>query len=156
MKRNSVFLSIVVITLCSVAAFAQAGKTPSVASVRDVDQPAKQPFTKLALTNFSDLVTVPAGKVLVVEAVSGNIVSTLGEVAPLTVYVMDYSLPGGQGVKQVHTLAPTFQTNNHKTFYTYQTRFYVPAGQTVYMFWLGDANPVSYMANVSGYFVDVQ
>lgn len=155
MKRHTIFTSIVFIALCSVAAFSQSGKTSSVTTVRDADQPAKQPFSKIATANFSDLVTVPAGKVLVVEAVSGNVSSTLGEVAPLTLYVMDYTQPGGQGIKQIHTLAPTYQTNNYKTFYTYQTRFYVPAGQTIYLFWLGDANPVSYIANVSGYFVDV-
>lgn len=154
MKRNTIFTALFIIIACSVGALAQGGKSASVTIVRDADQPAKQPFAKFAHTNFSDMVTVPAGKVLVVESVSGSVSSAFGEVAPITIYVLDYNNPG-DSIKQVHVFAPTHQTANHKTFYTHQTRLYVPAGHTVYMFWLGDAAPVAYNANISGYFVDV-
>lgn len=97
---------------------------------------------------------MPAGKVLVLENVSGNVVSTLGEIVPLTIYIMDQN-DQNNPVKQVHVFAPSYQTTTHKTFYTHQTRIYVPAGQSVYLFWEGDVAPVYYSANVSGYFVDV-
>ena len=160
MKRNTIFTSLVFIALFAVAAFAQDGKmvgiapsSPSVTSVRDVDQPAKQPFFKRSGTNFTNLVTVPAGKVLVIESVNGQVFSAPGDIAPLTLYVIDYNADPID-IKQVHILAPTFQSPESKTFYTHQTRIYVPAGQTVYAFWDGDGL-VSFSANISGYFVNV-
>ena len=127
MKRNTIFTSLMLIALFAVVAFAQTGKSvapPSITSVRDVDQPAKQPFFKNTSTNFSNLVTVPAGKVLVIESVDGKVFSSPGDIAPITLYAIDYSVDPIV-VKQVHVLAPTFQTANGKTFYTHQARFYV-------------------------------
>jgi hypothetical protein len=103
---------------------------------------------------FSDLITVPAGKVLVIENVTGMVYSTAGEIVPLGLYVLDLTnqyLP----VKQSHLFAPTYQTNTNKTFYTHLTRFYIPAGQTLRVFWDGVAQPVVFSVNVSGYYVDV-
>ena len=154
MKRISILASLFIILTCSIAASAQGGKTQSITSIRDVDQPAKQPFSKFTSTNFTEMVTVPAGKVLVIESVSGRVISTFGEVASLTLYVLDNNDPG-DSVKQVHVFAPSHQTTNHQTFFTHQTRLYVPAGQTVYMFWLGDAAPVAFNANISGYYINV-
>lgn len=154
MKSYKLFGSLILIALCGVASIAQS-KTPSITKIRDVDQPARQSFAKFTQSNFSTVVTVPEGKVLVVESVSANISSALGEVAPITVYVMNANDPPGDQIKQVLTFAPSHQTNNHKTFYTHQTRFYVPAGHSVYVFWFGEATPVSYLANFSGHFVDL-
>ena len=154
MKRYTILLMF--IALCSIAGFAQGGKTtasPSVTTVRDADQPAKQPFFKRTATNFSDLVTVPAGKVLVIESVSGKVNSFPGDTAPLTLYVIDYNA-NPIDIKQVHVLAPTFHSAESTTYYTHQVRYYVPAGLTVYAFWDGDGL-VGFSANISGYFVNV-
>jgi hypothetical protein len=157
MKRQyTVLTSLILVALFGVAAFAQNGKggtTTSVTSVKDVDQPARQAFYARSGANFSNLVTVPAGKVLVIESASGQVYSAPGDLAPLTLYVIDYNADPIQ-VKQIHVLAPSYPLTNGLTMYTHQTKIYVPAGQTVYTFWDGDGL-VSFSASISGHFIDV-
>ena len=152
MKPQTIFVTLALIALCSMAAFAQGGKTSSsLQLVRDVDQPAKQFFNKLTSTNFSDIVTVPAGKVLVIESVTG-LVTTTGNIGPLVLS----GFSDLTGTEMLQYIAPTFYNSADKTtYYTHLGRYYVPAGQTVRVFWGGAGSPTEFDANITGYFVDV-
>ena len=153
MKLRVILATLVFIVISSIGAFAQAGKTTGPQTVRDTDRPTKQPFFVKTYTNFSELVTVPAGKVLVIESVSGY-VSASGLPGAFDLYAS-----GSNGVVMSQIVAPSFHDSaDTRTYYTHQGRYYIPAGNTLRVAWFGTGNSLldtMYLA-VSGYYVDEQ
>lgn len=115
--------------------------------VRDTDNPAFQPFNVLRFSS-GVLVTVPAGKLLIVEFVTGSQVIPASSFNPgsieLSVGLMFYKIAAS-------SVRPA---TNNRNFHTVSqlTRIYVPAGQQlVVTFGASEESSVS----VSGYYVDV-
>lgn len=150
MKTRTILFALILIAISCVGSFAQA-KSSSPQAVRDADRPTKQPFFVHTSTNFSELVTVPAGKVLVIESVNG-IVNSSGLPGAIQIYGS-----GVNGVVMSVIVAPTFHDSlDTRTYYTHSGRYYVTAGSTVHFAWTtsGDGLLDSLSVNVSGYFVD--
>ena len=148
-----IFIALAFIACSCIATFAQSGKTTSPQTVRDADRPTKQPFFARTSTNFSSLVTVPAGKVLVIESVSA-IASATGLPGAIIIYAS-----GNEGVSTEQIVAPSFHdSGDTRSYYTHQGRYYVPAGNTVYVSWVATGNgQLDYLhVSVSGYYVDEQ
>jgi hypothetical protein len=153
MKRHTILTSLILIALFAVYAFAQNGKTPSVTTVRDADRPTRQPFYVLSQTNLEDVITVPEGKILVIESVSGIVATSGGSIGALVLYGFD----ANNATTMLHVMAPSFQNSVDKiTYYTHQARYYVPAGTTVKAYWNGEQNQLNlYATTISGHYVDV-
>jgi len=153
MKLRAILATLAFIAVSSIGAFAQSGKTTGPQTVRDTDRPTKQPFFVKTYTNFSELVTVPAGKVLVIESVSGYVNAT-GLPGAFDLYAS-----GSDGVVMSQIVAPSFHNSaDTRTYYTHQGRYYIQAGNTLHVSWFATGNSVlgnMYLA-VSGYYVDEQ
>lgn len=149
MKTRTILFALILIAISCISSFAQKSTSPQ--TVRDADRPTRQPFFAHTTTNFSDLVTVPVGKVLVIESVNG-VVNATGFAGAIEVY--------GSGVNGVATsiiVAPTYHDNlDTRTYYTHSGRYYVPGGNTVHVSWFATGSGLldSLSVNVSGYFVD--
>jgi hypothetical protein len=152
MKPTTIFATLLFIALCGVSAFAQ--KTASTQTVRDADNPARQPFYKLFSSPDVNFGTVPAGKVLVLEFVSGRVASGesgTGGVALYTWY---------QGALETFNMFAasryTEDVSSNKTYITQPVKIYIPAGRSMQLRWEGDITPVFYAMTISGHYVDVQ
>lgn len=119
-------------------------------SVRDIDNPAFQPFQASANTSGAILVTVPAGKRLVIEFVSGS------QVVPSSTQT-DGSIQIRAGGIFAHYATPLSvrPSGNNNTVYSVSQpmRMYVSAGQQLQVFFSGAAILVN--LNVTGYYVNV-
>ncbi len=114
--------------------------------VRDMDNPAFQPF-QASTTATGVFVTVPDGKILVIEFVAGY------QVVPS---------PSGAGLELViptvntfYYIAPqniSFAGNNYWHNYSQQTRIYLTAGQQLRVNW--NTTAASRYLSVSGYYVN--
>ena len=152
MKIQVIFATLFFIALCGVSAFAQKASPSTVQPVRDVDQAARQPFSRLLSSN-STFGPVPDGKVLVLEFISAKVAS--GESGTGGICLFTYY----QGnVETAHTFAPSYYTehvSSNKTYITQSMKIYVPAGRTIQTLWQGDVTPVFFTATLSGHYVDV-
>jgi hypothetical protein len=117
--------------------------------VRDMDNPAFQSF-QASTTVTGVFVTVPDGKILVIEFVAGY------QVVP------NISGPGGPPLELLIPSANTFyyiapqnialNTNNYWHYYSQQTRIYLTAGQQLRVNWITTSS--SRYLSVSGYYVN--
>ncbi len=116
--------------------------------VRDIDNPAFQPFAA-SRSSSGILVTVPAGKRLVVEFVTAQQVIPVSNVSPgsiqLNVGLATYFLAAS-------SVRPTANNSNWHTI-SQSTRIYVPAGQALTVSFEGSST--SNFVSVSGYYVDI-
>ncbi len=114
--------------------------------VRDTDNPAFQPFTAQRFSS-GVLVTVPDGKLLIIEFVTGRQVIPASSFSPgsiaLSVGLMSYTIAAS-------SVRPAANSNNFHTV-SQPTRIYVPAGQQLSVT-LEGSSPI---VGVSGYYVDV-
>ena len=151
MKIKTIFATLLFIALCGVSAFAQ--KASSTQTVRDADNPARQPFYK-TVTNTDVLFgPVPDGKVLVLEFISGraaSVESGTGGVGLFTYY---------QGAPETANIfAPSYYTeheSSNKTYITQPMKLYIPSGRTMQIKWQGDVMPLFYTMTIMGHYVDV-
>ena len=130
--------------------------------VRDAENPARQPFTETLVSPNKPSLTVPVGKRLVIEFVSGSGFITSGQkflttALQCTVYTKD-------GVGNVlHNFTPSLmgtQNTGNNLFDIFsisqQTRLYVEPGGTVEIFMENTAGVVGLRFTVTGYLVDKQ
>jgi hypothetical protein len=152
MKTQLIFTTLLFIALCGVSAFAQ--RSTSVQSVRDMDNPARQPFYKTVTAPDLIFGPVPDGKVLVLEFISGRVASL--EVGTGGVALYTYN----QGALETFNMfAPSYYTehvSSNKTYITQSMKLYIPAGRTMQLKWQGDVTPVFYTMSLSGHYVDAQ
>ena len=139
----------------------QVGNTPnSPLSVRGIDNPAWQPFQRelavLGLFGFP-VITVPAGKRLVIEFVSMSAVAPASCLAP----VLEIITTAGSG-RAYHRIAiPDSVSVGQRTFYVGSklVRLYADPGTEIELrsiFFNGGCITAEYRAvNLTGYFVDV-
>ena len=114
-----------------------------------------QPFRAGAGQDGATIVTVPEGKLLVVEFVSGS-VSTPGANSDVAVRLVT-AISGPGGFTGIYDIAPshTRPTGTHTyAVYTQPVRIYVLPGERLVMFF--DADGAALGITVSGYFVDHQ
>jgi hypothetical protein len=150
MKTKIALFALILIAFSCISSFAQS-KSTSPQTTRDADRPTKQPFFVHTTNNFSDLVTVPVGKVLVIESVSG-IVNATGFAGALNLYGS-----GVNGTVMAEVIAPSYHDPlDTRTYYSQQGRYYVTGGNTLHFAWTATGNGIldSLSVNVSGYFVD--
>lgn len=122
--------------------------------VRDLDNPARQPF-QMQVTADTNLVTVPTGKLLVIEYVSAyqiNTNDTTGSSGAVYLRITQTNLLMG--------IPPTLirQTSSVNTYafnIGQQVRLYVTAGQTLRLEFSFLSISNSRFATVVGYYVDV-
>ena len=151
MKLKAIFTTLFFVALCGISTFAQNTKPAGPQLVRDTDNPAKQPFTK-KVDSQGAVVQVPAGKVLVIESVTGLVRHENGYIGPLSMWVLD-----PDGTYLIQWISPSYNDPLfYATYYTQQGRFYITAGQRVELGWYGSGSPTEFHATVSGYFVNVQ
>jgi hypothetical protein len=153
MKPQTIFAALILVTLSSVAAFAQGAKAPSgPLTIRDADQPARQPFYK-SVANTGFLETVPEGKVLVIEFVTGRVGLAPSGTGELIIWTNN----AGE-VEMYNVLPPTFRKEGDgsiTSYYTHPVKLYIPAGRAVMIGFTGDAAFSNMLASVSGHYVDV-
>lgn len=119
--------------------------------VRDIDNPAFQPV-QVSRNSTGVLVTVPVGKRLVIEFVSGYQVIT-ASISPCT-EIQLYSLPAAPTF--VHYLAPSIivpNGGNNNCLVNQPMRMYVDEGRQVYVYF-NPSQGTRYLA-ITGYYVDV-
>jgi hypothetical protein len=126
---------------------------------RDVDNPARQPFTNVVSDNHS--FTVPPGKRLVIEYVSGGGFISTGQKF-LEVGFLFTALIDGDRAGVQHHFVPVFtgtQNTGTNLFDIYavsqQTRIYVEPGGLVEGFLEKTSGVAGVSFTVSGYLVDV-
>jgi hypothetical protein len=152
MKPQNILTSIALLIVLAASAFAQTGKTPSIQSVRDVDQPARQTFNKSSNFPTVQLGTVPEGKVLVIEMVTARVLTQAGFLGPAILQWHDVDKDEWYN----HTIAPTMHNSTiNLTLYTQPVKFYIPAGAAPTLSWYGDNSLIQFSSSVSGYYVDV-
>lgn len=130
--------------------------------VHIVDNPARQPFTETLVTPNKPSFTVPAGKRLVIEFVSGDGFITSGQKFLNT--SLQCTVATSIGVADVlHAFTPTLMgTQNTGTglfdifSISQQTRLYVEPGGKVSIFMNNTAGVAGLGFTVSGHLVDVQ
>ena len=114
--------------------------------VRDTDNPALQPF-QASTTVTGVFVTVPAGKILVIEFVAGY------QVVPSPYgFGLELLIPS---VNAFYYIAPqniSFVANNYWHNYSQQTRIYLTAGQQLRVNW--NTISSSRYLSISGYLVN--
>lgn len=111
-----------------------------------------QPFRAGAGADGTIIVTVPEGKLLVIELVSGS-VSTPGANSEVAVRLV--TSPAGADLTGLYDIAPSHvrPTGTHTyAVYTQPVRIYVLAGERLVMFFPADGAALG--ITVSGYFVD--
>lgn len=123
-------------------------------SVRDLDNPVRQPF-QIWVTADQNLVTVPAGKVLVVEYVSANQVITNDTTGSSGAVYLRITQTGFL-LAVPPTLVRTTSSINTYAFNIGQTvRMYVTAGQTLKVEFSSLSISNNRYITVVGYYVDV-
>ena len=154
MNRKTIFILLVVIAFCSMGVFAQDSKVRTVTSVRDVDHPARQPFSRLVTTTNTTFEPVPEGKVLVIEFISGRASSTdigTGGLTLLTYF-------NGE-IEAANVFSPSYYSEHvstNKTYFTHPAKIYIPAGRVMQLVWQGDVAPSFFVATISGHFIDLK
>lgn len=116
--------------------------------IRDMDNPARQPINVVASSLPSTIYTVPAGKTLVIEFVSGYLTTSTSAALPF-IYL-------GNGAATIrHYIPPeTYEdAGNRLWIFSKATRIYMPAGQQLSVSYFGSI--LSATVQVSGYLVDV-
>jgi hypothetical protein len=152
MKIKTIFATLLFIALCGVSAFAQKASSPQ--TVRDADNPARQPFFKTVSHPDVSLPPVPAGKVLVLEFISGRAAYLEAGTGGVALYTYH------QGeVETFNIFAASRYTeddSSNKSYITQPLKIYIPAGRSMQLKWEGDVTPVFYLMTISGHYVDVQ
>lgn len=123
-------------------------------SVRDVDNPARQPFQfSLIAVAPNNEFTVPSGKRLVIEYVSGHLSVSLGQQLESV-----YLLTKVNNSSVFHYFAPMPTGGVTQSIFTVsqQTRIYADPGSKVRFFTQGADVTEFGDLTISGYFVDVQ
>ncbi|HEX6730775.1 MAG TPA: hypothetical protein VF074_12210 [Pyrinomonadaceae bacterium] len=169
--KNSLIASSFFLALFIFAPIASYGQTAKPAadvnvvntpSVRDADNPARQPFTETLVTPNKPSFTVPAGKRLVIEFVSGDGFITSGQKFLNT--SLQCTVTTSVGVADVlHAFTPTLmgtQNTGNGPFDIFsisqQTRLYVEPGGKVSIFMNNTAGVAGLGFTVTGYLVDAQ
>ena len=154
MTLRNILLALALITFGSLAVVAQSGKQTGPQMIRDVDHPAKQRFTKTVGASGATIDTVPEGKVLVLELLTGRAAylgSGTGAISLMSLY---------QGnLDSYHIFAPSYYSENsstNKTYFTHGMKLYIPAGRTIQLHFEGDVTPSFFIATVAGHYVDAQ
>jgi hypothetical protein len=144
MKTQTIFATLLFIALCGVSAFAQKATS---------ENPAKQPFYKTLTNPDVQFGPVPAGKVLVLEFVSGRAAS--GESGTGGVALYTYYQGAFESFNMFAASNYTEHVSSNKTYITQPVKIYIPAGRIMQLRWEGDVTPVFYMMTISGHYVDV-
>jgi len=136
-------------TVQATAAVTTAGLT----SVRDVDNPARQPFQfSLLAVAPNNQFTVPSGKRLVIEYVSGRLSVSLGQQLESV-----FLFTKVNNVSVDHYFTPILTGGVTQSIFTVsqQTRIYADPGTVIKLFTLGAVTEFGDLT-ISGYFVDLQ
>ena len=125
--------------------------------IRDLDNPARQPFRILTTVNNAILVTVPKGKRLVVEFVSGFFqINSFANVSGLAAMLIKVNQSGTLVFQ--HEMPPqfTYQVNGGTVYImSQQLRMYVDAGEELQVSFPSGSGLLAQRVSVTGYYVDV-
>ena len=125
--------------------------------IRDLDNPARQPFRIVTTVNNAILVTVPAGKRLVVEFASGFFqINSFANVSGLPAMILKVNQSGTLVFQ--HEIAPQLVysvTGGTVYLMSQQLRMYVGAGEELQISFPSGSGLISNRVSVTGYFVDV-
>ena len=124
-------------------------------TIRDSDNPAKQPFQFTASTSSIGViaVTVPAGKRLIIEFVSGS--QSVSNGSGLGIFTVAATQSSGNEVFRHYVLpAATIPRGTFTDYYASQpVRMYLDAGQQLRVFF--NADSFSSRVNVTGHYVNI-
>lgn len=121
--------------------------------IRDLDNPARQPFYAQTFDSGS-VVTVPDGKRLVIETVTGIATHSNANFANEPLHLVIFS--DSNQILRRFNVSPSFTkygVDNTHTYYTHSLRLYVSSGERLFIGVPSAESPTS--AQVSGYWIDV-
>lgn len=125
--------------------------------IRDLDNPARQPFRALTTVNNAILATVPAGKRLVIEFASGFVqINSFANVSGLPAIILNIKHAGT--LVFLHEIPPqlTYSIVNGTVYVMSQpVRMYVDAGDELQVTFPSGSGLLAARVSVTGYFVDV-
>ena len=125
--------------------------------VRDLDNPARQPFRIITTVNNAILVNVPKGKRLVVEFISGFMqINSFSNVSGLPAILLKVNQSGTLVFQ--HEIAPQLVysvTGGTVYIMSQELRMYVDAGDELQASFPSGSGLLANRVSVTGYFVDV-